>query len=107
MADAADVEGAHGELRSRLADGLRRDDADGLADVDHVATGQIAPIAQDADTAAGFAGEHRADLDFRDARVLDDTDLVLGDFLVGLDQDLAGVGIEYIVDRHAAEDSVA
>src|SRR5262249_49191318 len=28
---AADVEGTHGELRSRLADGLRRDDAGGFA----------------------------------------------------------------------------
>ena len=29
---AADVEGAHGELRARLADRLRGDDADRLAD---------------------------------------------------------------------------
>jgi hypothetical protein len=32
--DAAGVDGAHRELRARLADGLRGDDADGRADVD-------------------------------------------------------------------------
>ena len=34
---AADVEGAHGELRAGLADRLGGDDADGLAEVHHVA----------------------------------------------------------------------
>jgi hypothetical protein len=42
---AADVEGTHRELGARLADGLRRDDADRLADVDEVAGGQVAAVA--------------------------------------------------------------
>jgi hypothetical protein len=32
---SADVEGTHGELRAGLADGLRRDDADRFAQLDH------------------------------------------------------------------------
>jgi hypothetical protein len=42
---AADVEGAHGELRARLADRLRGDDADRFADVDRRAAGQVAAVA--------------------------------------------------------------
>ena len=42
---AADVEGAHGELRSGLADRLRGDDADRFTDVDRRAAGQVASVA--------------------------------------------------------------
>ncbi len=48
----ADVEGAHGQLRTRLADRLRGDHADRLADVDRRAAGQIAAVALGADAAA-------------------------------------------------------
>ena len=37
---AADVEGAHGQLRARLADRLGGDDADGLADIDDACRGR-------------------------------------------------------------------
>src|SRR5580692_9913100 len=45
----AGVEGTHGELRTRLADRLGGDDADGLADVHPLAGGQRAPVALAAD----------------------------------------------------------
>src|ERR1700691_2154540 len=59
---APDVEGTHGELRSRLADGLRSDHARGFAEFYQAARGQIAAVAHDADAALGFASEHRANL---------------------------------------------
>ena len=62
LTDATDVERTHRELRARLADRLGGDDADRLADVDHVAAREVAAVAQRADAAAGLAGEHRADL---------------------------------------------
>src|SRR5213075_495550 len=65
------VERPHGELRARLADRLRGDDADRLADVDEIAGGKVAAVALPADTAPWFAGENRADLDALDARFLD------------------------------------
>jgi hypothetical protein len=40
-----DVEGAHGQLGAGLADRLRGDHADRLADVDQVATAQVAAVA--------------------------------------------------------------
>jgi hypothetical protein len=45
----ADVEGTHGELRARLADGLRGDDADRLADVHRRAAGKVTAVAMAAD----------------------------------------------------------
>ena len=101
------MEGTHGELGTGLADGLRRNDADGFTDVDHVTAGQIAPVAQDANATAAFAGEHRTNLDLRDACILDDAHLVFGDFLVRLHQHFAGVGIEDVVDRDTAQNTIA
>ena len=43
--DAAGVERPHGQLRARLADRLRGDDADRVADLDHGAGGQRAAVA--------------------------------------------------------------
>ena len=59
---AADVEGPHRQLRARLADRLRGDDADRLADVDRRAAGEIAPVAGGADAADALADQRRADL---------------------------------------------
>jgi hypothetical protein len=42
---ATNVERTHRELSAGLANGLSGDDADRLADVDQVATRQIAPVA--------------------------------------------------------------
>ena len=68
---AAVVEGPHRQLRARLADRLRRDDADRLADLDHLAGRQHAAVAQAADAALGLAGQNRTDLDALDAGLLD------------------------------------
>src|SRR3954452_23444790 len=43
-----DVEGTHGDLRSRLADGLRRDPAGSFAELDHAAGGEVPPVTGDA-----------------------------------------------------------
>src|SRR3546814_10216378 len=64
---AADVEGAHGELGARLADRLRGDDADRLADVHLGAAGAVAPVAGAADAAYRLAHQRRADEDGVDA----------------------------------------
>ena len=99
----ADVEGTHGELRAGFADGLCRDDADRLADVDEVAAGKVAPVAQRADAALGLAGQRGADHHGVDALVVQR----LGDGFV--DQSVFGVeqvarcGIIHRVEQHAAE----
>ena len=84
---SADVERAHGELRAGLADGLRGDDADRFAEFDHAAGGQVAAVAAGANSAAGFAGEHGANLDALDAGGLNGVGQLFGDFLVDLDDE--------------------
>ena len=54
------MEGPHRQLRARLADRLGRDDTDRLAELDRVAGGQRAPVAEGAHAELGVAGEHRA-----------------------------------------------
>src|SRR6185312_14444741 len=60
---AADVEGAHGQLRARLADGLGGDHADRFADVHADAARQVTSVALGADAVAGGAGDGGTDLD--------------------------------------------
>ena len=61
--DTAGVEGTHGELCARLADRLRGDDADRLADGNRRAVCKVRAVALGADAALRFAGEHRTDFD--------------------------------------------
>ena len=103
LRDAAHVERAHGELRARLADRLRGDDAHRLADVDGRAAGQIAAVALAAHAVGGLAGQHRADAHFLDLRLLDGLDLLLLDQLAGLDDHLLGGRILDVLGRRAAE----
>ena len=90
------MEGAHGQLRSRLADGLGGNDADGLPHVDQGATGQIPAVAEGARAAAGLAGEHGTDFHGLDIGLLDDDDQFLLDQLPALHQHLAGDGMDDI-----------
>ena len=81
--DTTGVERTHGQLRARLTDRLRRDDADRLAHVDELAGGEHRAVAAAADPRGRLlaltvrlghgrqrlAREHRAHADPRDARV--------------------------------------
>src|SRR5690606_29523661 len=96
---AADVERAHGELRTRLTDRLRRDDADRFAHVDGRAAGKIATIAGAADAVLGLAGEHRTDAHFLHARLADRIDDLLLEQGAVLGDDLAGIRILDVFGR--------
>ena len=63
---ATDVERTHGELRAGFADRLGGDDADRFAAFHQPAGGQVAAVAELANAAPRFAGQHRADLDALD-----------------------------------------
>ena len=56
------VEGAHGELRTRLTNGLGRDDANGFTQVHQFVVGQGPAVALPADRAGRLTGERRAHL---------------------------------------------
>src|SRR5579862_1444773 len=101
-----DVEGTHGELRAGFADGLRGDDTNRLAELDQSSRTEVTAVAEDADAAAGFAGEHGADADLLDAGSLDGRGQILGDLLVDIDDDVAFVVLD-LLEGDAADDAVA
>src|SRR6202140_5219294 len=103
---SADVEGTHGELRARFADGLRGDDADSLAELDHPARRQVAAVAQRANAAPGFASEHGTNAHALDTRGLYCVGQLFGDVLVHVDDDVA-LEVLDLVERNAAADGVA
>jgi hypothetical protein len=70
------VEGAHRQLGARLADRLRCDHPDRLADVDERAAAEVAAVAFGAHAPAGVAGKRRAHLHFIDAQVVDGVDRI-------------------------------
>src|SRR6266545_1356966 len=67
---AADVEGPQRQLRTRLADRLRGQNADRLAEVHHVHRREVAAVAHPAHAAFRLARQHGADLHRLDARTL-------------------------------------
>src|SRR5262249_19541733 len=103
---APDVERTHGELGSRLADRLRRDDTDGFAEFDQASRSQIAAVAHHADAAFRFAGQHGADLHPLDAGGLNRARQLFGDFLVHVHDHVAVVVLD-LLERDAAHDPVA
>ena len=104
---AADMEGTHRQLRSRLADGLGGDDADRLADLHRAAGREVAAVALAADAVLGLAGEDRADGDRLDAGLVDLVGDLLGDLLVGVDDEVAGDRVADRVEGVAADDALA
>ncbi len=103
---STNVECAHRQLCSRLADRLRCDYADSLAAFDQAARREVAPVTGHADASFGFAGQHRTDLDSLDARRLNQPGEFLGDFLVHADNEVA-FEIFLIFKHHAAHNAVA
>jgi hypothetical protein len=86
--DTTDVEGAHGELRSRFTDRLRGDDTDGIADLRHFARGWIDAVALRVDAVLADRREGRHDLDPLDANFIDLGGHLLRDELAGTDENL-------------------
>ena len=105
---AADVERTHRQLRAGLADRLRGHHAHGLAEVDQVATAQVAAVAVGADAEAAFAGDGRAHLERLHAGVFQ---LLHPCFVeqgvAGDDRILVVARQEHVLGHHAAEHAVA
>src|SRR5215467_8655241 len=81
---AADVERAHRQLRSGLADGLRSDDANGFSELHKITSGQIAAVTHRAHAAAALARKHRTDFKLFDTDALQLGSDLLVDVLVCL-----------------------
>ena len=101
------MEGTHGKLSARFADGLSSDNADCLACVDGLADGKVDAVALCADAGASFAGQNAADLDGLYAVCFEDFRILGHKHMVGIKQDLAGCGIANGNCREAAVDAGA
>ena len=101
-----DVERPHGELRTRLTDRLRRDDADGLALFDQLAGREAAAVALLTHAAHRLAGQHRADLDLLESGILNLGGELDVDFLTRLTQHIVGKGIFDVLESHATDDAI-
>lgn len=101
-----DVEGAHGELGTRLADRLRRDDADRFTVVDRRAASEIAAVALAADAVDELASQRRADLHLLDAALVDGIQMALFHQRTALDDHLARA-VTHVFAGRASEDARA
>jgi hypothetical protein len=99
--------GPHRQLGARLADRLRRDHADRLADVDRGAAREVTPVARAADALLGLADQRAADLGRLDFGFLDRLDHRLVEQRARLDDDFAGLGVDQVLGGGAAEDALA
>ena len=104
---AADVEGAHGELGARFADGLRGNDAHRLADVDPMAASQVASVAGGANPEARLAGDGRAHRDLVDAEIVESLHPGFIEHVADCKQHLPGLGIHHVGHHDAAQHPVA
>src|SRR5690606_23926690 len=101
-----DVERAERELRARLTDRLRGQDADSLADVDCLHRREVAAVALAADAALRLAGQHGTDLHRLDARVLDQVGVLFADHVARLDDELTVDRVIDVFQRDVADDAV-
>ena len=101
------MEGTHGQLSTRLADGLCGDNADRLAQTDRLAVCHIGTVAACADTGLCTAGQQAADLQLGNASSLDLVCIVQVDHLAFRHDHLSGDGVDHIAHSEAADQALA
>ena len=94
------MERTHGQLRTRLTDGLCRDDANHFATLYHAGRSQVASVALRTNAATRFAGKHRTDFDGLQRRFLDGLGNRLRDLLTGLAEHLGNDTRDLGLDEH-------
>ncbi len=90
------VESTEGQLRTRLTDSLRRDDADRLTLLHHLTGCKVAAVTLGADAVLGLAGEYGADNHLLDTGSLDRLALRLADLLAGSDDEVTLVIMDVV-----------
>src|SRR6516225_12292557 len=101
---STDVERPHRQLRSRFADALSSDNADCFAKFDHASGRKIAAVTLSTDTALGFAGKHRTNLQLLHANLHQSLSLSFLDQLVRFDDGLLGDRVDNRFAAYASND---
>src|SRR5690606_12269753 len=102
-----DVEGTHGQLGTRLTDGLGSNDAHRLTDVDLVATRQVTPITLGADAPAGFTGDRRTHHHLVNRHGLEFVDQYFVEQGAGFNQHLVGTRLDQVTGDHTTKYTLA
>ena len=102
-----DVEGPHGQLGTRLTDGLGGDDADRFTGVDQHAAAQVATVALGAQAIAHVAGQRGAHAHLVDAQLLDLLDQVLVQQFTGRNGGFLRLGVDHVHSGDATQHTVA
>src|SRR5262249_36269178 len=105
LRSAADVERAHGELRSGFADRLSGDDPDRFTHVHRRARRQVASVAPAAHAVRKLASEHRTNAQLLDAGVDDFLDLLLLDQRAARNDDPVRCRFAHILSGGASENA--
>ena len=101
-----DVERTHGQLSTRFTNGLSGDNTDSFTGINELAAAEIAAVALGAKTVACFAGKRSADLDFVNAELRDEFDIIFFKQVTGREDFFLIVRIDNRISRHAAENTV-
>ena len=104
--NAAGMERTHGQLRTRLADGLRSNDTDRFALANQRTHCQVDAVAVCADTLTCTALEHRADLHTSDARRDDCVRIRVVHHLGLRHNHLAGLRVTDVINRETAKQTL-
>ena len=100
------MESTHGELRARLANGLRGNDADRFALIDEMTATEVAPIAHGADPVAGVAGHRRTRQHLIDIIFFEHRDQAFVQQGAAWHQYLIGCRIAHVLQHHTAENTI-
>ena len=100
------VEGSQGELRARLTDRLRSNDAHCLANLDQPAARQIPAVAHGAQAVAKSTGQGRADVHLGDLEILDHLCVFFINHLIRGEDNLSGLGIDHRSDGHPTQEAL-
>ncbi len=101
------MEGTHGQLGTRLTDGLGGDDADGFAQIHFLGGGQVHAVALGADAHPGAAAQNSANIDLIDPGLFELFRVLGHHHHVLRVEQLPGNGMEHIVDGVTTADAVA
>src|SRR5690606_5833132 len=101
------VEGPHGQLGTRLTDGLGSNDAHRLTDVDLVATRQVTAVTLGAHTPTGFTDDRRTHHDLVNRHGLKLVDQYFVEQGTGFDEHLVGARLDQVAGNHTTEYTLA
>ena len=101
------MESAHGQLSARFTNRLSSNYAHSFTTIHQAATTEVAAITLGADTETGFASQRSTYLDFVHTLQFKLVDNVFVQHFTSLGQNRAGFGMQYVLSRRTAQDTIA